>query len=211
MERAGSDRFDSWLLEMANHNNAYAQFWLGFDNEKKSYSGPNELYIERQKSALHWYNKSAQNHYGPAYGALGNAYANGVGIAEPDMTKAITWLEKGAEWGDVDCELQLAEMYSQTDSAVKDLEKAAFWYEKAVSKRANLKALMYLGNAYMNGSGVAEDPRSAYKWFLFAKHEGSDIAAQKALDLSKSLNEEQIQWAKNQLDTWKASFKDTGR
>lgn len=68
----------------------------------------------------------------------------------------ISTLVANAESGDVTAMYELGHAYNRGKGTDKDLEKAAYWYEKAVAGN-NAKAQYDLGMMYAAGAGVSND------------------------------------------------------
>ena len=57
---------------------------------------------------------------------------------QADMMSAIYWLKLAADYGKLDAQLKLAEIYENGNLVDKDLSKAIYWYEIASSKGSQL-------------------------------------------------------------------------
>jgi len=112
-----------WLLAASEQNHADALLWLGeiyADSEK----------VELRQQVRSMYVSAALHGNVEAQWRLSCLYAN-----DEDDTMAMRWLEKAAECGHKDAQLELAEacrvgMYRYR----ADLEKAAIWYAKAAAQ-----------------------------------------------------------------------------
>ena len=76
----------------------------------------------------------------------------------------LTELVAAANQGDVEDQLDLAEMYYEGRGLKKDHAEALKWYRKAAEKRDAL-AQYWIGRLYSRGEGVAKDARAAANWF----------------------------------------------
>jgi hypothetical protein len=76
----------------------------------------------------------------------------------------LTKLVAAANQGDVDSQLDLAEMYYEGRGLKKDPGEALKWYRKAAEKRDAL-ALFWIGRLYSRGEGVSKDARAAAHWY----------------------------------------------
>jgi uncharacterized protein len=72
------------------------------------------------------------------------------------MPVDISNLTKEANAGDVDVQLQLAEMYETGFGVPTDRGQAAYWYRQA-AEQGSAKAQSTLGQMYIRGIGVPED------------------------------------------------------
>jgi TPR repeat protein len=68
-------------------------------------------------------------------------------------------------------QLELARCYETGRGCTKNMERSAFWYEKAAGK-GNGEAQNQIAWKYANGEGVQEDQEKATKWFLKAIDQG---------------------------------------
>ncbi len=82
------------------------------------------------EKALYWLTKAANQNYGPAQNSLGLYYKNNV----KDMTKANEWFRLGAENGDPDAQLNLANSYWKGNGVEKDIKTAKIWLRKACNQ-----------------------------------------------------------------------------
>jgi len=78
-----------------------------------------------------------------------------------------------ANAGDVEAQLALADSYGGREKygLKKDLAAAASWYLKAAEK-GDAEAQHKLGNCYLFGQGLAENPTEAARWFRKAAETG---------------------------------------
>jgi TPR repeat protein len=72
-------------------------------------------------------------------------------------------VNKRAERGDPDAELQMGLRYADGNGVIKNEKEAAKWFEKAA--RSNLAEAQYrYGLALLEGRGVVQDYKSAFNW-----------------------------------------------
>jgi hypothetical protein len=100
-------------------------------------------------TALAWFQKSAEQGYGPAENALGMIYLFPES-GKPNAAKAVEYLVKGAEHGDAWAMNNLGALYEQGWGTPIDLIKAKAFYAQAATKGnsaalTNLKRLETLG------------------------------------------------------------------
>ncbi len=75
--------------------------------------------------------KAAEQQHGYAHHMIAVAYMTGEGI-QKDMSKAVEWFEKAAEFALPGAMLTLGMIFEDgTGGVQKDAEKAKFWYQKA--------------------------------------------------------------------------------
>lgn len=97
------------------------------------------------------------------YFDLSYMYFNGVGF-ERDVDKAIYYLRKGAELGDVRSQVTLGDFYSRENQYFEsvDYSQAFYWYNLAAKRGAELGMnKMYY---YYKGKGVEKDYKEAFAW-----------------------------------------------
>jgi hypothetical protein len=84
--------------------------------------------------------------------------------AEELQAAGLMELVAAANEGDVDSQLDLAEMYYGGEGLKKDYAEALKWYRKAADKRDSL-AQFWMGRLYERGEGVPMDSRAAVNWY----------------------------------------------
>ena len=129
--------------------------------------------------------------------------------AQLDFGTAIRWYRKSAEAGCTNAQFHLGELLLNgcpgNANSLKplrpNLEEALVWLGRAANS-GHPGAQLDLGACYRDGTGVAEDPLEAFKWFaLVAKQTNS--AAQSALDrLSLRLRSDEIAAGQQRADTF---------
>ena len=115
--------------------------------------------------------------------------------------KRITDLKKKALEGDVDSQLQLGFVYSKGPR--EDRKEALYWMTMAAGKGMP-SACRYLGFAYLEGRGTAQNKNLAKKWFGMGSRKG-DTLSMIGLAECLSKQEERIESA-----TWLLLAKDLG-
>ena len=91
------------------------------------------------------------------------------------MSLEISTLTKEASAGDIEAQLQLAELYETGFGVPTDRGQAAYWYRKAAEQGA-AKAQSTLGQMYIRGIGVPEDYTEAVVWLEKAAWQGEAVA-----------------------------------
>src|SRR5690606_27343416 len=98
-----------------------------------------------------------------ALNALGNAYANGVGVPKDDAT-AIRYYEEAAQRGFAPASFNLGMMRELGRGVPADMAAAFTLYMKAAEQGFG-PAQFNVGNMYANGIGVAQDFFESALWF----------------------------------------------
>lgn len=130
-------------------------------NEKRAF----EIFNELLKT-----NESADVLY-----QLAEMYEKGLGTAQ-DMKKAIEFYEIAATQNDIMALLRLGDLYFQGNEFVaQNYSKALYWYKK-IEALGQPHASMKLGEMYMNGLGVAQDPEQAFQYYLYYADKGDQKA-----------------------------------
>lgn len=113
------------VLDLANNNNKYAQFLMGFWY----------IFDEGEKNSLEnrmtWYEKSALNGYLPAMIYTANFYDNAMESLPTDLKKSAYWYRTAALQGDVRCAYNLAVMYLEGDGVSYNKSQAVLWLSYA--------------------------------------------------------------------------------
>lgn len=92
--------------------------------------------------------------------------SNGEGVKE-DLTEANVWLNKAAEHGHIEAQLEIGLMAS----AAQNHGLALFWFQKAAGQ-GDVKAQFNLGVMYRNGKGVLQNDHHAMLWLRKAAEQG---------------------------------------
>lgn len=100
---------------------------------------------------------------------LGDAYGGGAGVTL-DRARAICWFRKAAERGHVRSMVRLANALMHPDSP-QTAEEGAKWLRKA-AERGDSAAMVFLGFAFREGKGVAQNYDEAARWFTEAYQAG---------------------------------------
>ena len=80
--------------------------------------------------AVYWYRKAAAQGNALAETNLGDAYNQGLGVAQ-DHAKALYWYRKAAAQGDAEADDSLGVMYDKGLGVAQDDVKAVYWFHKA--------------------------------------------------------------------------------
>ncbi len=85
-----------------------------------------------------------------------------------DYSKAVFWLAKAAEKGNIEAQCNLGYCYEQ----LKDFSNAIKWY-RCSAEKGNTYGQCNLARCYLKGIGVTKDYNQALQWFEIAAHQGS--------------------------------------
>jgi TPR repeat protein len=124
---------------------------------------------------VQWYRKAAEHGDDTAQLHLGEAYQEGVGVAQ-DMGQALVWWRKAADQGNDRAQTYLGQAYQLGSGAPQDYAQAADWYRKS-AVQGNVTAQLNLGFIYHSGGeGVARDATQAIEWWRKAADQGNASA-----------------------------------
>lgn len=87
----------------------------------------------------------------------------------------INELQKQAEQGNVDAQLELASLYDNGQGVEQSREKAVEWYTKA-AEQGNATAQCILGSCYHDGLIVKQSYEKAVEWYTKAAEQGDATA-----------------------------------
>lgn len=127
-----------------------------------------------EKTAVNWYQLSAEQGNAFAQYNLGLCYDNGEGV-EQNYEQAVKWYRRSAEQGNVYAQSNLGFCYENGDGVEKNHVQAVLWYRIA-AEQGNTNAQNNLGACYENGEGVEMDEEEAVKWYLLSAEQGNAIA-----------------------------------
>ncbi|WP_455036801.1 tetratricopeptide repeat protein [Leptotrichia massiliensis] len=127
------DKYEAfeWYLKSAKQGYAVAQNRIGICYQDGIGTEEDEY------EAFEWYLKSAKQGYAAAQNNVGYCYENGFGT-EKSESKAFEWYLKSAEQGYTTGQGNLAFLYT-SETKEKDIEKAIYWFSKALEKDKNNK------------------------------------------------------------------------
>ena len=102
------------------------------------------------------------------------------------QTKNIQKLQKEAQQGNADAQVELGYAYYNGEGVTKDDKQAVIWFRKAAEK-GNMLGQANLGYCYQEGIGVAENLEQAAAWYQKAANQGDDVAIENLRKLVKQL------------------------
>lgn len=118
-----------------------------------------------------------------SYSYLSQHY-NGTIREEKNLQKAFELNLKGAKLGHAGAQFGMAEYYQYGTGTKKDIQKAVYWYKKAIEQKteiSSVSSMFNLGILYYSGEGnVAMDKKLAYKYWM--KCVDSDVPYPQAKD-----------------------------
>ena len=162
------DRAIYWLKKAAESGDPDGVWNLGLAYDQ---------YFEEKDyhEAVKWYEIAANEFANTgAYNNLGIIYMNNNGVG-PNREKAIYWLEKASQAGQVYASYNLGRVYEELFEK-KDYQKAAYWYEIAANEYGVVLAYNKLGIIYMSNNGVGPDREKAIYWLEKAADAGVVVA-----------------------------------
>lgn len=120
------------------------------------YSNGESVFIDYQQAA-YWFRRSAALDFAPAQYRLGEMYYFGTGGLDRDLSRAVSWLQKAAQQGDADAQMDLAMLIGSGDGLAHDVQLAEDWMRKA-ERGLNDSATLYLTllQASPNGKFTAD-------------------------------------------------------
>lgn len=125
--------------------------------------------------ALSLLQKAIDQHYNYAYYIMFLTYRNGHKYR--DIEKAISYLQKGAELGDVICQWLMGHSYfNGKDGLAKNGKLAEYWFGKAAAQNHD-KAMAMLAYMYDDGKLVKRDIQKANELYQKAAELGNAEAA----------------------------------
>lgn len=116
-------------------------------------------------------------------------------------------LQKLADEGDSNAQLNLGNYYATPHNAAPDLEQAQIWYRKAADQ-GNAEAQYRLGDLYYRGKGgLKQSYEEAYFWFILSAKPGSRPFAVDRDETAKHLTTAQAEAAQKRADEWKPAIR----
>jgi len=174
----------AWFSKAAEQGNADAQNNLG------TMYGEGDGIAKDPVEAVKYFRKAAEQGQMLAQNNLALACANGDGTAK-DSAEAVKWFIKAADQGYVNAQNNVGVMYDDGNGVAKNDVEAVKWFTKA-AEQGFARAQNNLGARYENGLGVPKDYIQAAKWYILATAQGNEEAANKFVELAKSMTSEQI-------------------
>lgn len=144
--------------ELQNGNSAYKVFCLYHDGLGVTQS---------TQSCLTWLNKAAEYNSADALWILGFAYYTGnLDLTiEPDIHKAISYLERAAAQGANNAALILGNIYMFGKGDIQGNNEEAMKWFKVAADMLNSDACLYIAYMYGQGKGATKDLNEAMRWY----------------------------------------------
>ncbi len=117
--------------------------------------------------------------------ALAQAYEQGA-TGKRDLALSNAWLEKGANLGHVEAQVDLGTNLMLGRGTAKDLPRAAHWFREA-AKTGDVGAQYLIASFYEHGDGVPKDLRLAAYWYGLAAANGDEAAPTKFKEIQAQL------------------------
>lgn len=156
-----------WYLKAAEKGHERAAFNAGY------------MYMNGEgtdvsiEDALYWYNRAAEAGLAVAEYNMASFYQQGIeGYLDSDPEKAAIWMQKSAEGGDVDAQLEYGVMLYNGVGIEQNLGGAFAMWKKAAAQ-GNASAMHNLGLCYEQGISVEPDIQTAIEYYRNAANGGS--------------------------------------
>lgn len=182
-ERLKKDYYEAfeWYLTAAKHENAQAQFKVGF------YSLISRGTLLDYDEAYFWLNKASLNGNIESKYYLAKIYSEGKGRAR-NIEKAIDLLTIASEKNEYKSQSELARLYVNGIGVKKNLKKAIALYTSS-AENGNISAQNNLAILYQLGRGVKKDIKKAIFWYKKASEQSSSNAQYNLALIYKSQKE----------------------
>ncbi|MES0811150.1 hypothetical protein ABLO27_16810 [Roseibium sp. SCPC15] len=151
-----------WYEKAARFGDALAMLNLAILHDQGAVAG------HSQATAFKYYLASAEAGNAEAARLVGWRYRKGRGVEE-NMDLAEEWFLKAVEMGAQRADLALAYLYIGEDEFDREKKEQAIQTLKMYADRGHAQALVALGYAYVEGSGVEKNPAKGLDIFEEAK------------------------------------------
>lgn len=121
-----------------------------------------DAYLKRdEKRAVYYYRQAALLGHNESIHKLGIAFQRGIGVGL-NLDKAVQWYKKAANSGHVPAEIQLGEIYRDTNYKNRDLEMSYKMFQSA-QQQGDKSAYLYIARAQCLGEGVSQNLNACVK------------------------------------------------
>ncbi len=190
----------------AEKGDALSQFYLGVIANHKCHLTCESCLIDWSQcgNMLDWFQKAADQGYGPAQSAL----ANNLRYSKGNYSEAAKWFRKAATQQDAYAEFQLGLMYQDGKGVAKDSVEARNWFRLALehsrvrAERGEGVPQFVVGLIYKNGYGVPRNYVTAYLWLTLAASQGIGNAQANIRDLERRMPANLITEAQRLAKGW---------
>lgn len=162
------DEAKKWVMKGVEKGNDGAEYMLGIMYEE-GLGVPQD-----EKKAFEYYKKGAEHNNAYAQLNLYFCYGGGKGV-EPDIETAVKWLNEAVGNGNAEAFFIRGNFFmdgGKVQHAVLDYKDAttlghtgAFEALNKLANKGNTRAMVALGDLYLDGKGVAQDSVASYKWY----------------------------------------------
>ena len=175
-----------WIRKAAEQGLSNAQNLLG-----ACYRDGNGV-TQDDAEAFRWSLKAAEQGHAKAQAVVGLTYLVGDDAVDASLNtpvtsvqletsserdeKAVYWLQKAAEQGQVQAQQTLGELYLH-GKGVKQDDEMAFKWSKLAANQGDAEAQSLVGFFFSNGRGVEKDERKAAEWNRWAAVQGHTRSA----------------------------------
>lgn len=123
--------------------------------------------------AARWFEAAAQKGNTDAMTELAVLQFEGKGVTK-DVQAGFAWLEKAAGAGDRSAMVMLARYcYEGIMLKAPDYAKAMYWFKRLVDEHSHVSSMLYIGEMYQDGKGIAKDNNQAFEWYKKGADKGS--------------------------------------
>lgn len=155
------------------------------------YTGLCYAALENPSAAFKYFNLAADQHYIPAFTALGHCYKAGLGIS-PSEKDALNWYERAAQEGDSN-DLLVVGLFYLNSNSFEDQRESSIRYLKLAADKNNLEAQFELSLCYLK-----DDQFDIGRKYLQMAADGGYARAQYFLALCLQWGNLEISQDKNQ-------------
>jgi len=157
--------FDDLLITSARSGDSRAQYIMA-----KKYRDGDEGVSKSDALATYWYQKSAEQGFGPAQIDLGQMYISGRGVKK-NYNEAISLFQRAALQGHAVAQFNLANMYRNGMGIKQDFAKSVEFYRQA-AEGGFVEAQYNLALMYYYGKGTKRDVDQVIHWYTRAAEQG---------------------------------------
>ncbi len=158
------------------------------------------------EQAVKWYRQAAEQGQPDAQFGLATLYALGRGVP-PDMQEALGLFIAAADRGHAGAQYDLGTMYEDGKGTPADRSLATYYYQLAADQGMPA-AQFHLARLLASNKESRGDRVSAYKWLMLAQNSIRESSPALS-DLRKSMNQDEINEAEREVDSWRIAHPET--